>query len=1039
MSNPVVASGIRRYEAKATVEVGGKKKTVTTGLRIEAAGPITLTQLEAAAGQAGKLFVPPTSNLTVLGDTVTIEGTLKLPGRLVKIMARRIEARPRDGSADDPAINVDGAELDADTKDPKPLLKGATPDGMTPGTKRAKGTKGKDATSNRIEPGARDYKETPGEIGWSAVDHPSEMNGEDGKDGAPGNPGGGILLVCKELVLAGSAKTLGLSARGGPGGNGQKGQDAADGGDGGEPFDARDGVGFASAGFMTGVPGGPGGAGGNGGRGGRAGAGGNGGIILIYMEVPTIVIADLRLSKTAGDRGRPGDGGKRGEGGFGARAATGIKSRFVPEQPKRTDGKPGKEGDSGGAPERDGVDGTHEVKSGPNLTPALLSTMSVRQLAMMADRVRAVYLGLGPEAADVRRAAVLEQMEWLKRLLEWVPTEDPEFPIARAAIVDVIDAKGYLEAGLDWFGNGRGFVPSVSVGTLRGRLDRQLAAMGSIEEESKNYEQALIDQKDATSTLQTALTLGDAQLSEINAAFAATHKKLVETEGKIKDFEGRRNAARQPLQASLVGFGTTVQATFGLSAETLFNAMSQLAFTSPENPAGAALMGLSQAGTIFSDGMKNIVDETGRPIEKGYILGEIKRLSSPDLSTDLKGLADGRYATQATYRAIAEYDKVKQLIARFATNTSNAQDAIDQINHFIEIVAERNRQVEYYNDLLEDLVQLNALQRRVRLSQQISHDALSRADPTLDEAAGYFSALNERVKQDCLQALYLLHRAQCFWSLDRLDGFSDMLGTSPVGIRHGQIAAAASRVETMLTDSLERFRRTPNRFPERDKRVGFPVVLTRSEHGFIFEALQLIGSARFRIAPATGNSRAPEPSEWVATRAVTPCDKLADPDGPNPFHGKADVRLTKVRVWLIGFKTRAARHTVTLHHLGSELLCTPANDIYPPDDGRHGDGATGGRPRINHAELKVPFSYSPDGLRGPEGFHPGRLDVDGAQDGDLGFSGNVGLGLGSKDCYAAVGPFADWRLVVRERDNPGADWGGCHTIVLDFHGFHQTF
>src|SRR5262249_28019345 len=73
------------------------------------------------------------------------------------------------------------------------------------------------------------------------------------------------------------------------------------------------------------------------------------------------------------------------------------------------------------------------------------------------------------------------------------------------------------------------------------------------------------------------------------------------------------------------------------------------------------------------------------------------------------------------------------------------------------------------------------------------------------------------------------------------------------------------------------------------------------------------------------------------------------------------------------------------------------------------------------------------------GFHPGRLDVDSAQDGDLGFTGNLGLGLGSKDCYAAVGPFADWLLTVREIDNPGSDWSQCNTIVIDFHGFHQSF
>jgi hypothetical protein len=66
------------------------------------------------------------------------------------------------------------------------------------------------------------------------------------------------------------------------------------------------------------------------------------------------------------------------------------------------------------------------------------------------------------------------------------------------------------------------------------------------------------------------------------------------------------------------------------------------------------------------------------------------------------------------------------------------------------------------------------------------------------------------------------------------------------------------------------------------------------------------------------------------------------------------------------------------------------------------------------------------------------LDVNGAQDGDLGFSANVGLGLGDSDAYAALGPFADWRLIVDEQ-NTDADWYWCNTIVIDFHGFHLTF
>jgi hypothetical protein len=357
-------------------------------------------------------------------------------------------------------------------------------------------------------------------------------------------------------------------------------------------------------------------------------------------------------------------------------------------------------------------------------------------------------------------------------------------------------------------------------------------------------------------------------------------------------------------------------------------------------------------------------------------------------------------------------------------------------------------------------------------------------------------------------------------------------------VRYGQLDAAAGRLSSNLNASLDRIRRTPNRFPQKDEVVGVPVVLTREAHPFIFDDLELLGMAQFRIAPATRLS--PAPPMWEPTAAVSTCDTWLDPNGPNPFHGRADIRLTKIRVWLVGFKTSASLHTVSIEHLGSELFCTPDNALYPqyptpiilsytgPTEiiaGRRVEGqwtATGGHggpyafatntslpaglslspegvftgiasisdpgspysmtwrditatdcagqrssptrwtiyigpassgwpdavgsapgepPRVYHTGLQVPFVYSCDGLRGPRepgGFHPGRLDVDGTQDGDLGFAANIGLGLGVRDCYAAVGPFADWRLVVDDQ-NTDASWDQCDTIVIDFHGFHQTF
>jgi hypothetical protein len=390
--------------------------------------------------------------------------------------------------------------------------------------------------------------------------------------------------------------------------------------------------------------------------------------------------------------------------------------------PGRQGGEPGRKGDNGGNPGKDGTAGTNEIPQG-SAGATLLGAVSVTQLAMMADRVRASYFSLDPETDDYARADVLDRMEWLSRLLERIPPEHSHYPVARAAVLEVTHAKDAIKGGLDWFGNGPGYVPSVSVGRLNEDVIRQLKVLRDLEELNDKYVQALIQQQGTTTTIQRALSMGDNQLDAVAAEFASTRADLDKAAERIRQADADRKAARKPLEAALINFNTKVQESFGVSAETIFNALSQLAFTSPENPAGAAMMGVSQAGTIVNEGMRNILDDSGRPIDKGYVLGEVRRFSSPDISSDLKQLADGQFSNEPTYRALTEYNKVKQCIQRFANSTVGAQDAIDQINNFIDLVVARNHHVDYSNFLLRNLIDINTRQRRLTLRQQISRDS----------------------------------------------------------------------------------------------------------------------------------------------------------------------------------------------------------------------------------------------------------------------------------------------------------------------------
>ena len=95
--------------------------------------------------------------------------------------------------------------------------------------------------------------------------------------------------------------------------------------------------------------------------------------------------------------------------------------------------------------------------------------------------------------------------------------------------------------------------------------------------------------------------------------------------------------------------------------------------------------------------------------------------------------------------------------------------------------------------------------------------------------------------------------------------------------------------------------------------------------------------------------------------------------------------------------------------------------------------------------MPIPFNYNAAGLSYDEAtgtFTPGKLfgRMVGSEDGDLGFPNDWIGGLPSGGKYAPIGPFGKWRLIVRiTEDNRKLDLDKLTMIVIDFHGFHQSF
>lgn len=126
------------------------------------------------------------------------------------------------------------------------------------------------------------------------------------------------------------------------------------------------------------------------------------------------------------------------------------------------------------------------------------------------------------------------------------------------------------------------------------------------------------------------------------------------------------------------------------------------------------------------------------------------------------------------------------------------------------------------------------------------------------------------------------------------------------------------------------------------------------------------------------------------------------PREPHHFQRMADVRITKVRLFLHGAKTDDGYLQVSLTHTGKETIFNTHNKPFT----------------FTHKPVTVLFKYKLDtnDYTGPD-------TIDGT------------IASAMDDSYALVGPFTTWKIDISANDNPGLDLTSVGSGYLEFEGF----
>jgi hypothetical protein len=746
-----------------------------------------------------------------------------------------------------------------------------------------------------------------------------------------------------------------------------------------------------------------------------------------------------------------GEGGKGGHGGSytqiteGQPGPGGSYTRQKETLVTVQDGGQGWRGDTGpdGGKGSPGGDGIGEVGGGEVWPEGLLKHAHVNQLVMMWQKVRAEYVAIDPARDATAMADMTARLKWVESLLKAIPSSSTDFSLATAVLPGLLKVKLNTSAGLNYFGFGLYDVPSVSVSMYRGYLDNALPSLKELEAEYKAYFKALREQKDALTSFDNVREHAGQQKEALDKYQSKLKSKIKNELKDIKRLNRKRRSERENLQPLLQAFTDKVQSDkFTLSPEKLFNCLSQLSFVQEGHEIGGALMVSSQAGDFLHTALTNVVTDSGELVNTSYILQNLKAFNSTDLKDDFATNADGFIDDRPSYQTIANYDKMKKFFGEFVDSVPAAREVTLSIQDHLETIADRNWHIDQYNALLRELAEIAGEQKRLEIEIQIASDQVTRKTPGIAAMTNFVFGLYETVKTDCLEALHLLYRAQCFWLLQPLSEFHDVIGYSPEAITYNQLNKANEKLEFQLVSDLNKCPKIPSPFQ------GILVVLTPETHPEVFSRLKNLLETSFHLAPAMKHTGAPA-TILTPTLAAYTGDAPPDENVANPFFDQANVRLTRVRAWMVGMITSNKIHVVHIEHSGREVLWRDDDLPYPRHALRDSiddelDSAPLKRqdiPMIVHAPIQKSFIYGSKGLKldlATEVFERGDLQAGGAKDGDLGYAVDAALGLPGQSGFAAIGPFTTWQIKV-PNTNAGLDLSNLSAIVMEFDGFSVGF
>ncbi|CAN9474366.1 unnamed protein product [Alternaria alternata] len=541
-----------------------------------------------------------------------------------------------------------------------------------------------------------------------------------------------------------------------------------------------------------------------------------------------------------------------------------------------------------------------------------------------------------------------------------------------------------IDSGIDYYGNAANYAPMLSYNTYNTLTQALLTAAQDAETIYLKYVAENTAQSDRTACLQDMQRKCIQAIQDCEDTITILMKDIKDAAKTVQSLTPPLKDARTGLHKKIEEEKNKISKSFNLfhmSFSEIVDAVSMVMFC-PSAPMAA----VQTAGVLWKAGT-NVPDDKDTLINKTYIVNQISQIEATTdaLSEGLKARDDGLGVAiddPGASKLIAARESMMKLLQQYSSvlGLNDLNEMEKTFNNYISLVDQRNTAVLHYNASL-NLWYTNQKQKVYYQTQRdtLSDTVIKTIDPSLPAVTIFMEKAYTDSVATVMHALYRTQRSYRFTALTADSPLSKSLQGSPITqIRHADLVRANANILKAYWDAMDASGSEPQEF-----------------HGLVYP----LPHAEWETVQDT-----------MATYLNIPSVTSDLSESTSPFAKMANVRLTRVRLFVPGAKTASGMLRVALTHNGTETIVDTTDAPYS----------------FFHSPISRTFKYR---------LTDGAFDssVDGAVDGVIG----VRKAAKTEDAFTLVGPFTTWYISLVGND--GLDLSQASSAYLKFDGSFFPF